>query len=372
MTWRTVTLAAATLAAVPATVALTGGTLTPAGVGALVPALVVAVLCAPRWPVPALLAAWAVVAAQRSAGLVETGWVWPATAVFVLAVLAGRASRAYLIGASALLYAANWEATVAGRSAEWVATHLGAEALWLIAVLAAATAYRDRQRWHAEATARQRQAEHQRAADEARRRAEERVQIARDLHDVVAHTLAVVGVHLNVALDTLDTDPDEAMTALRLAQQVRSAAMTDLKSLVGVLRDRDDDSPPVGDLDRIDDLVDRAGLAVTLDESGQRSAVPTPVAQAVYRIVQEALTNCLRHTTATRVHVVLRYTPDQVTVEVSDDGPVQSGPGSSPGPGHGIAGMGERAAALGGTLTAGPADGGGFTVHATIPTGGTR
>ncbi|MFC0531812.1 sensor histidine kinase [Phytohabitans kaempferiae] len=365
MRWRTTAFAAAvTLVGIPAGVAVGGGTVTAAGVGALAPALAVAVLLARRWPLAALLVSWATVVAHRTAGLVEVGWVWPASAAFALAVVAGRAGWAYLVGAVGVAFAANWEWSVAGHQPEWVAAHVGVEALWLAVVLAGATAYRDRRRWQEEAAARLRQAEHEREVDSARRRAEERVRVAREVHDVVAHTLAAVGVHLNVALDTIETEPAEARAALRLAQDVRGAAMADLKSLVGVLRDG---TAPVAGLDGIDDLVRRSGLAVTLDETGDRGGVPAPASRAAYRIVQEALTNSVRHGAATRADVVLRYGPRELTVAVTDNG-AAAGDAVRGGEGHGILGMRERVAALGGTLTAGPAYGGGFTVRATIPT----
>jgi signal transduction histidine kinase len=177
----------------------------------------------------------------------------------------------------------------------------------------------------------------------------------------------VVGVHLNVALDSFGAEPDAARDAVRLAQDVRGRAMNDLKALVDVLRDG---SPiePAGGLDGLDRLaaqVREAGLEVTVTETGDRSSVPAPVATAVYRVVQESLTNTVRHAGATRAEVLLRYESVEVTVEVRDDGH-GSGPVID---GHGIPGMRERVAALGGALTAGPGKTG-FTVRATIPLAG--
>jgi signal transduction histidine kinase len=205
---------------------------------------------------------------------------------------------------------------------------------------------------------------HERELEAGRRRAEERVLIARDLHDAVSHTLAVVGVHLNVALDAFDTDPAEAREAVRLAQDVRGRAMSDLRALVGVLRDGGE-TEPISGLDGVDRLAEQvraAGLDVTVTEFGERADVPAPVATAVYRVVQESLTNTVRHAAATRAVVTLRYAPGSVVVDVTDNGS-----GASPAAdGHGIAGMRERVAALGGALTAG-AGKTGFSVRATIP-----
>jgi signal transduction histidine kinase len=220
------------------------------------------------------------------------------------------------------------------------------------------------------------------------------VRIAHELHDLVSHTLAVVGVHLNVALDTLESAPDEARDALQLAQDVRGKAMADLRALVEVLRDGSATTieAPTAQLDGLTSLVEQvraAGIDVELQETGDRSAVPAPVALATYRIVQEALTNTVRHAGATRAVVALCYEPAQVTVTVTDNGtlaefdwPATTGELDHPETsrptgeldadtgGHGIAGMRERVSALGGSLQAGPAARGGFTVHASIPVAG--
>ena len=207
------------------------------------------------------------------------------------------------IGVVHLLTAANLEAPVVGADPQSMSAYVGAEALWLGAVLSVAIAYRNWRRWQEELTDRLLREAREGDLDARRRRAEERVRIAHELHDVVSHTLAVVGVHLNVALDTLDAEPEQARAALRLAQAVRGRAMADLKSLVGVLRDdsADEIEAPAARLDRLGELVERvqaAGVTVTLDESGDRSAVPAPVALAAYRIVQEALTNTVQHANA--------------------------------------------------------------------------
>jgi signal transduction histidine kinase len=377
-----------TLAGVPAGIALTGGSVTLYGALPLAEALAVLVLLRRRWPVGALLAAVASVTAMRGAGLVEVGWVWPATALFAHAVVAGRIGWAVGVGAVVLAYAASWEWAVLGHSADVVAVRVGAEVFWLALVVAAGLAHRNRRGWQEELAARVSRTAHERELDARRRRAEERVRIAHELHDLVSHTLAVVGVHLNVALDALESAPGEAADALRLAQDVRGRAMTDLRALVEVLRDGSAAAvePPPAKLEALADLagqVRAAGLGVELRETGDRTAVPAPVALAVYRIVQEALTNTVRHAGATRAVVVLRYEPARVTVTVTDDGT-----GAGPGPaaaggtgaataghataghataGHGIAGMRERVQALGGRLRAGPDDGAGFTVQASFP-----
>ncbi len=362
-----------TLVGVPTGLAITGGNVQAPLTLTLAVWLAGLAFFLPRWPGTVLALSLSTVAAWRTAELTSTGWVWPATAAFAALALAGRLRTAMIAGSVALSFAFLWEGFVdpgqrdAGPAtgADWTAAHVGGETLWLAAVLAVATAYRNTRRWRQEVAHRLVQDEHERELDSRRRRAEERVDIARDLHDVVSHTLAVVGVHLNVALDSFDTDPAEARQSLRLAQDVRGRAMTDLKSLVDVLRDGSEIAAPADDLDSLDRLADQvraAGLQVSLTEFGERSDVPAAVATTVYRVVQESLTNTVRHAGASRVVVTLRYGPTSVVVDVQDNG---DGVGEVV-DGHGIAGMRERVAALGGALTAG-AGKTGFTVRATIP-----
>jgi len=358
------TAAGATLVGVPAGLALTGGSVDPVLTWSLGFFLALLTLLMRRWPVAVLVVSLSCVAAWRAADLIGAGWVWPATAAFVANVLAGRVRTAIVAGALTLWYGFVWDYYVQLGAFDDALGPIGAEALWLAAALALTQAYRSTRRWQDEVAARLRQTLEQQELEARRRRAEERVDIARDLHDVVSHTLAVVGVHLNVALDAFDADPAEARDAVRLAQDVRGRAMGDLKALVDVLRF--EGGEPAHGLEDLDDLADRvrsAGVAVDLTERGERSAVPAPIATAVYRVVQESLTNTVRHAGATTAAVTLDYGPDTVVADITDDG-AGSGPVRE---GRGIMGMRERVATLGGALTAGPRAGGGFTVHATIP-----
>jgi signal transduction histidine kinase len=357
--------AAITLVGVPTGLALTGGNVDGSMTGSIAVVLALLALLLRRWPLTVLIASVLCVAALRGAELIATGWAWPATAAFVAVVLAGRTRAAMIVGACTLLYGFNWDFFVDTRhSSDWALTQVGGDALWLAAVLAAAHAYRSTRLWQAEVAGRMDRDRHERELEARRRRAEERVDIARDLHDVVSHTLAVVGVHLNVALDAFDAEPEEARSALRLAQDVRGRAMTDLKALVDVLREGDVAEPTTGleGLERLAGQIRSAGLQVSLTEFGERSDVPAPIATAVYRVVQESLTNTVRHAGATRAVVTLRYAPTSVVVDVQDNGRGAEAMTD----GHGIAGMRERVAALGGALTAGPGKTG-FAVRATIP-----
>jgi signal transduction histidine kinase len=212
--------------------------------------------------------------------------------------------------------------------------------------------------------------------EELRRRAgEERMRIARDLHDVVAHNISVINVQANTALHLMDRQPDRARSALTTINEVSGQALVELRSVLGVLRAVDEGAPraPAPGLARLGDLADTAaaaGLAVRVEESGQRVPLPADVDLAAYRIVQEALTNSARHSSGTNATIRIGYGEGALMVEVHDDGalrPPGSPPGQPRGAGSGIAGMTERAAALGGTLQAGPRPGGGFAVQARLP-----
>jgi signal transduction histidine kinase len=221
---------------------------------------------------------------------------------------------------------------------------------------------------------------------EARRRvAEERLRLSRELHDVVSHHIGVIHVQSGAALLRMDRHPDLAATALTAIHDASSTAMTELRTTLGLLRtpasDRDDDGDgalaPVPTLARLPELVDRAkaaGLEVRV--TGEAGVLPAVVEHAVYRIVQESLTNVSRHAGATEARVDLTRDGDHLVVMIAnEDRPDRevarpgdpADPTDRPGSGLGLRGMRERAAALGGELTAGPVDGGGFVVRAVLP-----
>ncbi|MFF8385517.1 sensor histidine kinase [Streptomyces kanasensis] len=216
--------------------------------------------------------------------------------------------------------------------------------------------------------------------EEARRRvAEERLRIARDLHDVVAHHIALVNVQAGVAAHVMDKRPDQAKEALAHVREASRSALDELRATVGLLRQSGDpEAPtePAPGLAVLDDLLDtfrNAGLPVRLARTDQDTHLPSAVDLAAYRIIQEALTNVRKHAGqgATAEVSVLRV-GRTVEVTVLDDGtaPVQAvgAPGAAGAPGgHGLVGMRERVGALGGALTAGPRYGGGFRVQAILP-----
>ena len=209
--------------------------------------------------------------------------------------------------------------------------------------------------------------EREREAEQARAVAEEQARIARELHDVIAHTISVIVVQAAAANDVFDSRPENARQALRDIETAGRGALAELRRLLGVLRAGETDFAPQPGLDRLDDLVANvraAGLQVGLSIEGTPRPLPAGVDLSAYRVVQEALTNTLKHAEATHADVTLRFDADAVAVEVRDDG---DGTGNGAAMGHGLVGMRERVGIFGGSLAAGPAAGGGFAVAAHFP-----
>ncbi|MEU1709329.1 histidine kinase [Streptomyces sp. NPDC005706] len=210
--------------------------------------------------------------------------------------------------------------------------------------------------------------------EEARRRvAEERLRIARDLHDVVAHHIALVNVQAGVAAHVMDRRPDQAKEALAHVREASRSALDELRATVGLLRQSGDpEAPtePAPGLSRLDELAGTfrsAGLPVEVARTDHGTELPAAVDLAAYRCIQEALTNVRKHAgTEARAEVSVVRVGGNIEVTVVDDG---AGAGGAPGDGggHGLLGMRERVTAVGGTLSTGPRYGGGFRVHAILP-----
>ncbi len=203
---------------------------------------------------------------------------------------------------------------------------------------------------------------------EARRAAaEEQARIARELHDVVAHALSVIVVQAGAADDAFDRDPEAARESIRAVDDSARAALTDLRRVLGILHHDEPEYEPQAGLERLDSLVESVratGLTVALEVEGAQRSLPPSVAMSAYRIVQEALTNSLKHARAEHVRIRIRY-GEALEVEVHDDG--RGGTNGSAAPGRGLIGMRERVALLGGTLATGPDPSGGYRVQANIP-----
>nr|WP_237536722.1 sensor histidine kinase [Streptomyces sp. SID5785] len=248
---------------------------------------------------------------------------------------------------------------------------------WTGMAAAAGDAVRSRRAFIAAIRERAERAERTREEEARRRVAEERLRIARDLHDVVAHHIALVNVQAGVASHVMDKRPDQAKEALGHVREASRSALDELRATVGLLRQSGDpEAPtePAPGLDRLDDLVGtfrNAGLPVEVARAEDAPALPAAVDLAAYRVVQEALTNVRKHAGPdARAEVsVVRVGPD-MEITVLDNGP-EAVPGrpapEEGGSGHGLLGMRERVGALGGTLSAGPRYGGGFRVHAILP-----
>jgi Signal transduction histidine kinase len=204
---------------------------------------------------------------------------------------------------------------------------------------------------------------------------EERARIARELHDVVAHNVGLIVLQAGGARSVLATNPERARTALAQVEETGRQTLTEMRHLVGILReDGDEERQPLPRLERLPVLIDEArasGLTVDLDVEGSPVELPAGLELAAYRLIQEALTNVRRHAPTSHVQVQLRYEPDRLRIEVSDDGG-SAGAAAAPvrdasDPGHGLIGMRERVRMYDGRMQAGPLPGGGFRVEAVLP-----
>jgi signal transduction histidine kinase len=230
------------------------------------------------------------------------------------------------------------------------------------------------------ARARAAEARAARQLDARRRVSEERLRMARDLHDVIGHDISLISVQAGVGLDLWDSQPEQARAALAAIRTVAHDALGELRAMLAALREADEDAPlaPAPGLSRLPELITltrAAGLSVRNEVAGEPGPLPAAVDVAAYRIIQDSLTNVARHAGQASATVRLSYEPGGLGIEVSDDGG-PAGPGAAPSPrtgsgiaGSGIAGMRERAAAVGGRLDAGPRPEGGFAVTARLPCG---
>ncbi|MEW2568600.1 sensor histidine kinase [Streptomyces sp. NPDC047070] len=235
-------------------------------------------------------------------------------------------------------------------------------AAWIVAILAVSELARARrEQWDSD------RAERRQAA---RRRAdEERLRIARELHDVLAHSISVINVQAGVGLALLDSDPEQARTALTTIKAASKEALGEVRQVLDTLR-TPGDAPraPAPGLDRLPELVEQAagaGLTVAVENGDGGGKLPPGADLAAFRIVQEALTNVVRHSGSRRARVRVDRTGDSLRLRIDDDGPATGE--EAGGSGNGLAGMRERAAALGGTIEAGPREDGGFRVLAVLP-----
>ena len=277
-----------------------------------------------------------------------------------IAVAAGLAGAAAIFTAEGLLGPFGW---FGGPNAT----------MWpeLLAAGAVGASVAARRQWLAAESDRAARAEQAREEETRRRVDAERMRIARELHDVVAHSMAMINVQATAASMQLAADPASVAEAIQAIRQASKSGLRELRAILEVLRQADGGNPamPEPDLRAIAALVaatSAAGTPTTLEPAGVPVPLPPPVALAAYRIVQESLTNVVRHAGRVTATVSLRHDDGYLQVDVVNDGG-QAPAACSDGIGAGLAGMRERAAALGGTLDAGPCPGGGFAVHARLP-----
>src|SRR5215831_1932405 len=241
---------------------------------------------------------------------------------------------------------------------------------WLISAGVMAVAFRMWQLHLREVEQRAEEAERTRDETARRRAVEERLRIARELHDSLTHSISVIQVQAGVAVHLARKRGEDIPPALLAIQEAGADAVRELRATLGVLRSEDDgDGSGLGQLDGLVARARAAGLPVTVSVTGAKRPLPSEVDQAAYRIVQEALTNVSRHTDHAGASVHLHYTPETLSIQVDNDGRGTVMPaGTRPsGPGLGLVGMRERVSALGGQLRAGPQGGGGFQVRAELP-----
>lgn len=314
----------------------------------------------------------AVVFGTAAAAMIYLGAGYPYGPVFLTvalacfsAVVAGHRRAAW--AAVGMLWAGHvlvghwlyrWLPPSGDSAASWAPE--GVIATWVVAIVALSELARARrEQWGRERAER---------AQAARRRAdEERLRIARELHDVLAHSISVINVQAGVGLALLDTDPEQARTALTTIKAASKEALGEVRQVLDTLR-TPGEAPraPAPGLDRLSELVEQAASAgLTVDVEGEPPRLAPGTDLAAFRIVQEALTNVVRHSVSRHARVHVDHDRRTLRLRVDDDGPATGA--DAGGSGNGLAGMRERAAALGGTIEAGPRTDGGFRVLAVLP-----
>jgi signal transduction histidine kinase len=328
-----------------------------------------------RWPGPVFVAAGLCSLTYYALDFPDgPAWLGLFVALYTLTAL-GDGRRSLLIaGAWIAVLSAVWlvaAANIEPRAAiGWVYFRIGA------AVMSAALgeSVRSRRVIAAEAVARAELAERTREEEARARVDEERLRIAREVHDTVAHAIAVINVQAGVTAYVLDKRPERARETLEAIERTSSQALQEMRTILGVLRDDRDGRAPHPGIGQLDDLVSQArdaGLDVKIEAATPTPPVPSAVDSAVYRIVQESLTNVIRHVGPTRVVVSVRSDGDAIDVRVTDDGRAD---GTAPTPkggseerGRGLLGMRERCQLLGGSFDARPITAAGFEVAARLP-----
>ncbi|TDD65009.1 sensor histidine kinase [Jiangella aurantiaca] len=301
-------------------------------------------------------------------------------AVYSAANYAGLASS-LLVTAAHIATSSAYAAASAGRHPEQsmdVPANVVISGLLILGAWGIGRAVRSRRLYTAELEDRARRLERANDVEVRAAIAEERSRIARELHDVVAHHVSVMTVQAAGARRSLHRDVDRTADALAAIEEIGRSALAEMRRVVGVLRSPDGDDrgaqpatlapqPGLGDLAQLAEQMRDAGLPVDVTIDGEPGAVPVGVDLAAFRVIQEALTNTIKHAGPSTAAVNVRYLPSEVHVEICDDGRGVAAALEGRRPGHGLLGMRERVALYGGTLAAGPRRGGGYEVRAKIP-----
>jgi signal transduction histidine kinase len=317
-----------------------------------------------RWPVP-VLAVTLTAALVLDVAYGRFQPLGPLLAFYTVAANVGRPTSVRVAAGTAVAFAATGIVTRERDVAFHVAVYAVFAAAWLLG-----DNLRTRRAYLATLEERAARLEREREEHARRAAAEEQARIARELHDILTHNVSVMTVQAAAAGDVFDRNPDRAREALASIESTGREALTELRRLLGKVERTDDERSlaPQPGLARLDGLLDQVrstGLAVDLRVEGTPHALPAGVDVSAYRIVQEALTNTLKHAHATRASVLVRYDGDALGIGVADNG--RGTAQTAPGEGRGLVGMRERAALLGGRLEAGPLAGGGFALQARLP-----
>ncbi|MBO0682073.1 MAG: sensor histidine kinase [Candidatus Dormibacteraeota bacterium] len=331
-----------------------------------------------KYPALTLVATATGLLAYYAIGYPPVGMAVPVAAALYSAAERGHLRLGVAVSAALILVSYTYRLAVGQDPAYLFGYDLAITVTVMAAALALGDAVRARRLLLAEAQRRQQQAASEREREAARRVEAERLRVARDVHDVLAHTVAVVSLQADVASEALADDPEAVRSALATIRASSSEANRQLRATVGLLRGPAEKEPraPTGGLDDLDRLVGataESGPHVDLRVEGEPAPLPVEVDTTAYRILQESLANALRHAHATRVQVRLSYGCERLEIEVTDDG--RGAPtvvDGRPAGNGGLAGMRERAALLGGVLAAGNRPDGGFGVRASLPIAGLR
>ncbi|MDN5917501.1 MAG: histidine kinase [Pseudonocardia sp.] len=321
-----------------------------------------------RFPVGVLVTTAVVLLLYYRLGQPPIGLAVPVVAALFSAAEQGRTRWASAIAAALVVVSTSVRAVQGDDPGLLFGYELPSTAALMAASIACGAAVRARREWHTERRRREVTARWEREQEATDRVERERLRIARDLHDLLAHTTAVIALHTDVAREALHEDPDAADRSLATVRTACSSITRELRATLGVLRDPGDSggTPPDGLRERLAALLQEtriAGVEIGFDGSDGLDVLPAVTATTAFHVVREALTNVLRHSSASHVDLTVVAGSEQVTIRVSDDGGAAADPGAG---GWGIIGMRERVELTGGRLSAAPGPRG-FVVEATLP-----